>query len=149
MKIQIQVHINKPAEQIFSYISNFSNHKEMFSANLDSKQTSEGSVGVGTTMRNIAKFMGMKMEERFVVTGYELNKFIEKRSAPGSTFVTSDKMSLEKVNGGTLFTLYCDADFTGVMKLLDGFMEKQVGKILTKDMNLLKEKIESGNIKLP
>ncbi len=147
MTIQIKVHIHKPAEEIFAYISNFSNHKEMFSANLDSKQTSEGPVGVGTTMRNIAKFMGMKMEERFVVIGYEPNKFIKKQSAPGSTFVTSDKMSLEAVNGGTLFTLDCDADFTGFMKLLDGFMEKQVGKILTKDINLLKEKFESGKIK--
>jgi len=147
MKIQIKVNINKPAEEIFSYLSYIPNHKEIFSANLDSKQTSEGPLGVGSTMRNIATFMGMKMEERFVITEYQPNKVMTKQSAPGSTFVTSDKMTLEPVKGGTMFTLDVTADFKGVMKLLDGFMERQVGKILTKDLERFKENFESGKIK--
>lgn len=148
MKIQIQVIINKPKEEIFAYINNFTNHKDMFRANLDSKQTSDGAVGVGTTMRNIAKFMGMKMEEHFVVTEYVPNHYITKQSVPGSTFVTGDKMTLETVGSGTRFILDVSADFKGFMKLLDGFMEKQVGKILTKDMHKLKADFESGKIKV-
>jgi len=146
MNIEIKVPINRPAKEIFAYISNFSNHKDMIAANVDSKQTSEGPVKVGTTMRNIAKFMGMKMEEHFVVTEYEPNKILAKKSAPGSTFVTGDKIVLEEKDGGTMLNLNVYAELKGFMKLFDGILEKQVRNSLVKDFYRLKANFELGKI---
>jgi len=146
MQFEINVQINKPVKDVFKYISNFSNHKDMIKANIDSKQTSEGSVQVGTTMTNAAKFVGIKMEEHFVVTEYVQDKLIAKESAPGSTFVTGDKMTLTDADGGTLLTVYVYANLTGVLKLLDGFLGKKVKKTLTDDMERLKKNFEEGKI---
>jgi uncharacterized membrane protein len=140
MNFEIKVHINQPVKDVFRYVSNFSNHKEMIKANVDSKQTSEGPVKVGTTMRNVAKFMGVKMEEHFVVTEFIPDKLIAKESAPGSTFVTGDKMTVEEENGGTLLTLHVYAHLKGFLKLFDGYLEKKVRRSLTEDMERLKEK---------
>lgn len=140
MNFEIKVHINHPVEDVFKYVSNFSNHKEMIKANIDSRQTSEGPVQVGTTMRNTAKFMGIKMEEHFVVTEFIPGKLIAKESAPGSTFVTGDKMTLEEENGGTLLTLYVYAHLKGFLKLFDGYLEKKVHRSLKEDMERLREK---------
>src|SRR5579863_4416176 len=130
MEFEIKVQINKPVQQVFDYVSSFDNHADLIGANIDSKQTSEGPVEVGTTMRNIAKFMGIKMEEHFVVTEYVPNKLIAKESIPGSTFVTGDKMMFEDVNGNTALTFYVYAYLTGFLKLFDGYFSKKVCKSL-------------------
>ena len=80
MQFDIKVKINKPVKEVFTYVSSFDNHADLIGANIHSKQTSEGPVEVGTTMRNVAKFMGIKMEEHFVVTEYIPNKLIAKES---------------------------------------------------------------------
>lgn len=146
MEFEIITKINKPVKDVFKYISNFPNHKDMIAANTDSKQTSEGPVQVGTTMRNIAKFMGIKMEEHFVVTEYIQDKLIAKQSAPGSTFVTGDKMTLDEAGGGTQLTLYVYAYPKGFLKLLDKPLGKKVKKSLEADMQRLKKDFESGKI---
>ena len=145
MNFEVKVTIKKPAAEIFSYISNFSNHAEMFAANIESKQTSDGPIQVGTTMQNIAKFMGISMTERFIVKEFIPNKLIYKESLPESTFITGDKMILEEINGETIFTTQVYAYPKGFLKLLDGFLGKQVKKSLIKDMNRLKKKFESTN----
>jgi uncharacterized membrane protein len=140
MDFEIKVQIDQPVKDVFRYVSNFSNHKEMIMANIDSKQTSEGPVQVGTTMRNVAKFMGIKMEENFVVTEFIPDKVIAKESVPGSSFVTGDKMTFEDVAGGTLLTCHVYAKLTGVLKLFDGYLGKKVRQSLTEDMNRMKER---------
>ncbi len=146
MNFEISIYITKPATDVFTYISNFSNHKDMISANIDSKQTSEGPVQVGTTMRNIARFMGMKMEEHFVVTEFVQDKLIAKQSVQGSTYVTGDKMTLEEMKGVTNLTVFVYAELKGFIKLFDGFLERKVRDSLTADMERLKRDFESGRI---
>jgi hypothetical protein len=146
MDFEIKTQIDRPVKDVFKYISNFSNHKDMIAANVDSKQTSEGPVQVGATMRNIAKFMGVKMEEHFVVTEFVPDKVLAKESAPGSTFVTGDKMTFEEVNGGTLLTCRVYANLKGFLKLFDGYLGKKICKSITADMNRLKTNFESGKI---
>jgi len=146
MQFEIKVQINKPVNDVFKYISMFSNHADMIAANIDSRQTSQGPVQVGTTMKNKAKFMGIKMEEHFIVTEFIQDKLIAKESIPGSTFVTGDKMTLEEMNGGTQLTVFVYANLTGIAKMLDGFLGKKVKASLTADMERLKRDFEAGKI---
>lgn len=147
MEFEIKVQIDRPAKDIFNHLAVFSNHADLIKANIDSKQTSEGPVQVGATMRNIAKFMGMKMEEHFVVTEFEPYKILAKESVPGSTYVTGDKYILDEVDGKTNLTFYVYAHLTGFMKLLDGYFGKKVCQSLTADMERLKRDFEEGKIK--
>lgn len=146
MQFEIKTHINKPVKDVFKYISTLSNHKDMIKANIDSKQTSEGPVQVGTTMTNVAKFIGMKMEEHFIVTEYLEDTFIAKQSAPGSTFVTGDKFTFDEADGGTLLNLHVYANTKGLLKLFDGYLGKKVKQSLVEDMERLKKNFEEGRI---
>jgi uncharacterized membrane protein len=146
MQFEIKVQINKPVKDVFKYISNFSNHADMIAANIESRQTSQGPLQVGSTMKNMAKFMGIKMEEHFRVTEFEQDKLLAKESIPGSTFITGDKMTLEEKDGGTQLTLFVYANLTGFLKLFDGYLGKKVQKSLTADMEKLKRDFEEGKI---
>jgi len=146
MQFEIKVNIHKPVKDVFKYISNLSNHADMIKANIDSRQTSEGPVQVGTTMTNVAKFMGMKMEEHFIVTEFTQDKLIAKQSAPGSTFVTGDKFTFNEADGGSLLTLSVYAHTKGFLKLLDGYLGKKVKQSLVEDMDRLRKNFEEGKI---
>jgi uncharacterized membrane protein len=146
MQFEIKVQIHRPVKEVFRYISMFSNHSDMISANIESRQTSQGPVKIGTTMKNKAKFMGINMEEHFIVTEFIQDKLLAKESIPGSTFATGDKMTLEEKDGGTQLTFYVYANLTGLFKLFDNYFGKKVKASLTADMERLKRDFESGKI---
>ena len=50
-KVKAEVTINLPPGKVFSYISNMDNHADWQNGVLESKLTSEGAVGVGSTYR--------------------------------------------------------------------------------------------------
>jgi len=139
LNFEYSIHINRPKDEVFDYLSNFNNYHHVFRANINSRQTSEGPVQVGTTMRNLAKFLWKNMEEHFVVTEYEPGKRIFKNSLPGSTFYTTDEMIFTEENGGTKLTVKVYAEITGMMKLLAGVVRKKVAKILISDLENFKK----------
>jgi hypothetical protein len=147
INVEFSIPIKRKREEIFSFISNFSNHKRMYQANTDSRQTSEGPVGIGTTMRNIAKFLWIEMEEHFVVCQFEHNKCIGKKSLPGSTFVTTDCITLEDCPEGTIVKFHVYAEVKGILKLMSGMVEKKLKSAVEKDWKYIKENFESGNFR--
>lgn len=103
-----------------------------------------GPVGVGSKMSCVSMFLGKRMEEHFVVTSYELNKYIEKKSLPGSTIPTSDIIRVKPVEMGTEITIIIvHAEPTGFFKLATPLIRSKVDKILSKDIINLKRILES------
>lgn len=141
--ISISTEVQQSRQDVFAYLSNFSNHKDLISANIESAQTSDGPVGIGTTMRNVAKFMVFRMEEHFIVTEYEENVKITKASKPGSTHVTTDTFELSDLpNGSTLISLTVYAELTGLYELFSGPVERKIKSILQHDLDKTKERME-------
>jgi len=143
MRLNYSVTVKRPVNEVFDYLTDFSNHQKIFSANVESKQVSSGPVGVGTKMTNIAMFMGKRMEEHFVVTSYCQNEHIEKKSLPGSTLPTSDVMTVKAVADGTEISIEVWAKPKGFLKLAVPLIRAKVDKILSKDIQNLKELLES------
>lgn len=133
LNFEYSIQINRPEQEVFEYLSDFNNYHHVFHANINSKQTSEGPVQVGTTMRNLAKFLWKNMEEHFVVTEFEPEKRILKKSLSGSTFYTTDEIIFTDENGGTKLAVKVYAEITGIMKIMAGVVRKKVAKILTND----------------
>ena len=49
IKVETTVQIDRPSEEVFTYISNFENNPEWQSGQLEAKFTSEGPLSVGST----------------------------------------------------------------------------------------------------
>lgn len=144
---EITVDIKRPLSEVFDYMTTFSNHQEIFSTNIHSAQTSDGPVGVGATMQNTAKFMGIKMVEHFKVIEYEKNKHIKKESMHDSTFYTWDKMIFSGDETHTALTVQCYAEAKGfILKLFEGMLGKQLAKTIKKDLDNLKQRLEQESV---
>jgi hypothetical protein len=144
---EVILDIKRPLAYTFNYMTTFSNHQEIFSTNIHSVQTSDGPVTIGTTMKNTAKFMGIKMEEHFKVVEYAENAHIKKESMHGSTFYTWDKMIFSGDEKNTRLTVQCYAEAKGrVLRLFEGMLGKHLAKTIKKDLSNLKYKLEQNAI---
>src|ERR671933_400276 len=68
---QHSVLIDQPLEEVFAYITDVNNNSLWQSSTLETEQTSEGAVGVGTTYRSVSKFLGRRIETTLKITEHE------------------------------------------------------------------------------
>jgi len=74
--IERKTTIKAPADKIFSYVADFPRHSEWAGHRLQIKQTSEGSLGVGTTFSSVGHMMGQDHADQITVTEFVPNSKI-------------------------------------------------------------------------
>ncbi len=139
------IKVDRPHEEVFSYISTFKNHKVIFShTNIDSRQDTPGNVNVGTQMTNVAKVLGRTIEEHFVVTEFENNKRLRKDSLPGSSVPTWDSVLVKPNGKETIVEWTVYAKPTSYYLLFSPFLKKILGNMLGKGLVNLKKAVEQN-----
>jgi carbon monoxide dehydrogenase subunit G len=111
------VTVNRPAAEVWDYLSNFENTTRWSQGVLEARQTSDGPLGAGSTLRTVVKAFGRRRTADYLVTEHE----------PGHAFafeVTSGPMtsrarfSVEAAGAGTRLTASGTAELTGIARLL-------------------------------
>jgi hypothetical protein len=77
VEFQFSVIVNRSVEEVFSYPTNVDRIAEWQSMLLKARQTTPGPVEVGTTIQDVRKFLGRRLESTVEVTAYEANKSFE------------------------------------------------------------------------
>jgi uncharacterized membrane protein len=103
-KLEHSVVINRPVEEVFEFMNNIENEKLYRTDLLESEQTSEGPIGVGTTTREVTQFLGRKIETTAEVTEYVKNKVVASKSTSGP-IPFKFRTSFEPVEEGTKVTM--------------------------------------------
>ena len=84
--LELSIVINKPVEQVWKFLTDFQNTPKWDVGVLETRQTSQGSAGLGTTFQNIGPFLGRNSMREFKVTEYEPNQKVT------VTLITSTKL---------------------------------------------------------
>jgi hypothetical protein len=69
--------IEKPVEEVFAFAANPQNDPLWSPAVAEARQSSNGSLGIGTTFQQVLRLLGRRVEITFVVTGFEQNRMLE------------------------------------------------------------------------
>ena len=119
-KIVASVLINRPAEAVWKFITDWSNNPKWDKDSVETKQTPTGPLGVGTTLQ-FRRCTFPKISDARVLE-YEPNrKFtFEGTSGPMKGLIVT--MSLEAVEGKTRLTETDDYKLGGFYRLLVPFM---------------------------
>jgi len=144
MKFENSVMINQPVQQVFEYVTDFTNNAAWQTDILEMEITSEGRFGRGTTYRCVNRFMGTSLETEGSVTEFEPDRRCRIRITSGIVTGTSS-LDFEAVEGGTRFTASGDLDL-GFFKLARLLVKRKINQQLKKDMLNLKLILENGNI---
>jgi len=145
-RIEASVVINRPVEEVFEFVTNPKNDLLWQLGVLESEQTSEGPMGVGTTLRSVSQFMGRRMEGTGEVIGYKANKKITSKGASGPMSVETS-YTFEPVEGGTRLSFVGEGETGGFVKRLFGLADSIVVRMgqrgMETDLANLKDILEA------
>ena len=134
--------IDRPADEVFEYVSDGERFSEWATEIVKSKKTTKGPVGVGTTYTHVAQMLGRRVENHYEVTEYEVNKKITMETTSGSIPVEFS-MTVSPANGGSKFTIRAEADATGFFKLAEPLVARTLNRQQDANLANLKDVLEA------
>jgi carbon monoxide dehydrogenase subunit G len=136
--------INRPQQEVWDYISNPANSTQWHHGTESAEWTSEGEPGVGSTIGEVGKFMGLKVKASSKIVVWNPPNELSRKSVGGKMpFVGTIK--LEPKENGTQLTLSGTAEFPGfLMRLFEGLVSKNAEKQTSAHLVALKSLLEPG-----
>jgi uncharacterized protein YndB with AHSA1/START domain len=140
--IEESVIIKCPVEKVFAYTTEAKNWPKWHGTIPEAEQTSQGQVGVGTTLRGKIRAMGQMSEWTAKVTEYDPYKRWGKVIDSGSVII-DNKLTFDPTEEGTRFTDVYDVKVSGFLKLLSLMLVSSMRKQLKMDLISLKSILEA------
>ena len=141
-KAEASIVINRPAHDVFVYMTDIDKETEWQAELVKAVQTSTGPISVGTTVREVRRFMGRRMEVVFEITEFEPDKEMS-FSSISAPFPMHGRYSLEPVEGGTSVTLFIEGELSGVFKMAEPIVAQTAKRQIDADLGRLKTQLES------
>ena len=142
-KADVSTTIKRPVEDVFAVLSNPENSPKWSSSALDSKKTSEGPIGVGTTSRSVSKFLGRRIESESEITEFEPNRKFAAHSKSGP-FPFQATVTFERIEGGTRVNVTIEAEPGGFFKLAEPLIVSMAKRQFQSDFDNLKDLMEAN-----
>ena len=137
--------INRPQEDVFKVITDPDIQSKWQSLLESMEWTSNGSTGVGSTMKTVSKFLGRKIEAEIEITAWDPPHRIDWKVNNGP-YPAQVSNKLVSQGAGTLLTSTSSAEFGGFFKLAEGLLGKQIKKQIDNNYESLKLLMESDQL---
>ena len=142
IQLDKSVLIERPVEDVFSFISNFENESEWCEEVVRTQKTSDGPIGVGSTFTDHVEFLGRTMKSSYEILAYDLNKTVSIKTSSGPVpFVAT--YSFNDADGVTKLAILAKAEPRGLFKLATPIIRRQLGKQWDRNFANLKRLLES------
>jgi carbon monoxide dehydrogenase subunit G len=135
--------INRPPQEVWDFISDPANLAQWLSGADYAEWTSEGPPGVGSTLIEVGKVLGLKMESPVEITIWDPPNEFGRKSIGGPSPWES-RMKLEPKENGTQLTISGEAEFRGILKPAEGLIAKQIENQGEVDFEALKQLLEAS-----
>ena len=137
------VFIERPVEDVWAFCIKPENDTRWRSDLLKSEFTSSGPVSVGSTGRQVAQFLGRRVETDWEVTAFEENRTYSFKTTSGSVR-PEGTFTLTTKGNGTTVSMYLQVEIGGVFKLAEPTVGGMARKQMESDLTNLKDLLESG-----
>jgi carbon monoxide dehydrogenase subunit G len=143
LEIEKSIHISRPLQEVFEFVSDPANDAKWQGSTESAKWTSEGPPGMGSTIRQVGRFMGRDMSGTGEVTSWDPPNQLGVKSLTGPVPFESTT-TFESKDNGTLITVKAQAEPGGFFRLAEGLLRRQVHKQFDEDFQSLKRLLEAG-----
>ena len=139
--IEENVHISRPPQEIFDYLSTAENLPVWDSSIMEAEQITPGPVQVGTRWRGVSKILGRRFDWTTEVTDLDPATRWTSQAVEGKLRFTVTQQ-LEPENGGTRFTYKVEAEsgLGGIFgRITDPLVEKAQRRTVRGNLDTLAE----------
>lgn len=144
-EINNSIFINRPPQDVFNAITDPAKQSLWQSLAESAEWTTNGSPGVGSTMRVVARFLGRKIESEIEITAWEPPHRVDYKSVNGP-YPAEVTNTLEPQGEGTLFKSVSHGEMGSFFKLAEGLVARQLEKQLVANYESLKLLMESDHL---
>ena len=137
---RVTTHINRPVEQVFEFTANEKNLSKWQANFVEGEQLTEGSIRVGTLVREVRRMGPRRSEIQAEVTAFEENKRFGTKTLTTPNVAVSYEFESEE---GTTRVTYTFTMITrGFMRLLEPIISGPIKKDAEADFERLKQILE-------
>jgi Polyketide cyclase / dehydrase and lipid transport len=136
--------IQRPVEDVFAFLADFENIPTWNYAIVETKKTSPGPVGVGTSYRQL-RSMPDRREEGFEVTVFEPASRLEVHGDIGPFTATISYLLAPVGDGTQLINVVELESASGPLRLLAPLATSRVKAAVAANLNTLKKLLEAGS----
>lgn len=133
MQIQQSVTINRPVSQVFAFVSNPDNNTLWQPEVIEHTMVSDGPMALGSKMRHVSKFMGMRVQANVDVTEFVPDHKITFRVTSG-TLPYTIQYCLDAEGSGTRFTYSAVMDSNRWLKLAQPLIKPSAQRVIEGDL---------------
>lgn len=145
MKLSGACEVDRPAAEVFEFVSDASNNPRWQKGQQSCEWTSPPPIGVGSTYEQRARFLGRTVNSSFVVTEYEPGRSIAIESTGGS-FPITVRRSVEPIDEGrTRVTAEIDGDPGRFFRLFGPLVRPLAQRSVDADYARLQALLESDD----
>ena len=140
-KIEHTVEIDRPPSDVFRYLVESDKVPQWQETLVELRPQSAGPVDVGTTMTEVRRFMGRRIESRLEVTAYEPERRFDLKTTAGP-IPFAVRHTLHPVEGGTRLEIVGEAEGAGFFRMAEGLVTRQARRQFVTDFARLKDLLE-------
>ena len=140
--VDYSVVINRPIEEVFTFVTNPENNVQWVSGLLETKQVSQGPIGVGSTGTDVRQFLGQRIESAWEITEYEQNRKVGFKTTSGPIPLEAT-YTYDAAEGGTRVSFVIQGEVSGFFKMAESILAGMVRRQIEADHNNLKDLLEA------
>lgn len=144
-KAEVSTTIDRPVADVFAVLTDVEKNASWSSAAISGRKTSPGPVGLGTTAREISKFLGRRIEVDSEIVEFQPDRTFSYVTSSGP-FPFRGSFTVEPTDGGTRVTARFEAQPTGLFKIGDGLFGILARRQFEGDLATLKRLMEAGEL---
>jgi uncharacterized protein YndB with AHSA1/START domain len=136
------VTIDRPARDVFAFLADLENVPRWNHAITQTRKTTPGNVGVGTTYEQ-TRSIPARSREQLTITEFEPDRHI---TVVGTLarFPARLEYTMEDRDGRTRLSNTVDLQLTGAARLLGGMATSRIRSAVAENLDTLKELLEAG-----
>ncbi|HEX6700525.1 MAG TPA: SRPBCC family protein [Gaiellaceae bacterium] len=141
-KIERSIVIERPVEEVWDFVHDPAKDALWQTTLAESEKLTHGPMRVGTRVREVRHFLGVRIELAWEVTEYEPNVRSAIRGISGPIPLTGG-YRFEPVEAGTRFTVSGELDAHGLFKLAEPVFARITRRELEANLGHLKDLLET------
>jgi len=141
-KIERSIVIDRPVEEVWEFVHDTANNVLWQTTLAESEKLTEGPMDVGTRVREVRHFLGLRIESTWEMTEYEPTRRSAIRGISGP-IPLSGSYRLEEADAGTKLTVSGELDAHGFFKLAEPIFARITGRELEANLGHLKDLLEA------
>jgi uncharacterized membrane protein len=142
-KIERSIEIDRPIDEVWAFVHDTSKDALWQTTLRESELLTERPLGVGTRVRELRQFLGVRVELAWEVTEYEPNRKSSIKGVSGPVPLKGSYL-LEPVTGGTKFTVIGELDAHGLFKLAEPVFARLTARELEANLGHCKDLLEAS-----